>query len=153
MKAYRIVLIIIMLAYLIIPGIAVAATYDNIYASLKSPGHSGETLDKCGGSESEQIRQDIKQKLAAGQTKEQIIDYYVGIYGEEILAVPTKKGFNLTAWVIPPLAALTGIVLVYFALSGWVRNHGGRKQALHTSGTYVDPVDEERLKEEIRKYL
>jgi len=153
MKRLPIMLVAVMLILIILPGWAGAAPHNEIYASLKSPGHSGETLDKCNGSESEQLRQEIRQKLAAGQSKEEIIAYYVGIYGEEILAVPTKKGFDLTAWIVPPLAVIGGIILVYLVLSRWVRNHKARGAAVNTTGPGIDAVDEERLNEEIRKYL
>ncbi|MBI3091474.1 MAG: cytochrome c-type biogenesis protein CcmH [Candidatus Tectomicrobia bacterium] len=49
----------------------------------------------------------ITEKLAAGQTKEQIIAYFVDQYGAKILAAPPKRGFDLTAWVTP-FAVLVG---------------------------------------------
>ncbi len=39
-----------------------------------------------------------------GWDKDKIRDYYVNIYGEEILTAPEKSGFSLTAWVLPFVA-------------------------------------------------
>ena len=44
-------------------------------------------------------------------------------YGETLLAAPTKKGFNLTAWVTPFLAILVGGCLVVLTLIRWTKRH------------------------------
>ncbi len=68
-----------------------------------------------------QMRQVIRQKLAAGETREQIIQYFVDRYGESILLEPPKRGFNLVAWRGPFLAVLVGAIGVYFLLRSWTR--------------------------------
>lgn len=154
MKSMRTVLIICLLTLLVTPGQVWAGDdYDEIINSLMCPAclSHGEILANGVDGGAEQAKEDIKQRLAAGQTKEEIINAYVSMYGEQILAVPTKSGFNLLAWVIPPMAAAGGIGLVYFAISRWVRNHSVRPEP--KAGPAVDAVDEERLQEEMRKYL
>jgi cytochrome c-type biogenesis protein CcmH len=51
----------------------------------------------------EQMRQVVRAKLAAGESREQILAYFVDRYGEEVLIDPPKRGFNLFIWVVPPL--------------------------------------------------
>ncbi|MBI2853161.1 MAG: cytochrome c-type biogenesis protein CcmH [Chloroflexi bacterium] len=63
----------------------------------------------------------IDQKLAQGQTQEQIIQFFVNDYGEQVLASPPKRGFNLTAWIAPFAAILLGGVVIFFAIRKWVR--------------------------------
>lgn len=155
MKAVRTALLVFSLTFLSLPGQAWAALYNDIQASLICPACLDDrmTVAACNDSTAEQARQDIQQKLAAGQTKEQIIAGYVAQYGDIILAVPPKKGFNLLAWVMPIVATIGGTVLVYFAVTRWAKNHSGRKPAVDSTGPAIDSADEERLKEEIRKYL
>lgn len=155
MQPVRTALLVFMLTIFVLPGQAWAALYNDIQASLICPACLDDrmTVAACNDSTAEQARQDIQQKLAAGQTKEQIIAGYVAQYGEIILAIPPKKGFNLLAWVMPVVATIGGTVLVYFAVAGWAKNHSGRKPAVGLNGPAVDSADEERLKEEIRKYL
>ena len=69
----------------------------------------------------------IKEMLAQGQSKEQIIDYFVSRYGEQVLASPPKEGFNIVVWVLPFVAILVGGGVVYLALRRWVRR-GERHQ-------------------------
>jgi cytochrome c-type biogenesis protein CcmH len=143
-----------MVGLVLFPGQASAALYDEIQESLICPACLDDrmTVAACNDSTAEQTRQDIQQRLASGQTKEQIIEAYVQQYGETILAVPRKSGFNLVAWVIPPVAVLGGTALVYYAVTGWVRN-SGNKRLKNLRKLVIDDIDEERLNDEMKKYL
>ncbi|MSQ15236.1 MAG: cytochrome c-type biogenesis protein CcmH [Dehalococcoidia bacterium] len=60
-----------------------------------------------------QMRATIREKLAAGESKESIIRYFVDRYGEEVLLNPPKDGFTTLVWLVPPaLILLLGAVLV-----------------------------------------
>lgn len=50
---------------------------------------------------SDEVRTDIRQQLAAGATRQEILDSYVAKYGEKILAKPTTEGFNALAYFLP----------------------------------------------------
>ena len=57
----------------------------------------------------------IKELAAEGKSKEEIVDHFVGIYGERILAVPVARGFNLMVWVAPFIVLGLGtLVLVNY---------------------------------------
>ncbi len=62
----------------------------------------------------------IGQKLAQGQSEKEIIQSFVDQYGEQVLAAPPKRGFNLVAWVLPFVAILGGGGVIYIALKKWV---------------------------------
>ncbi|MCI0647963.1 MAG: cytochrome c-type biogenesis protein CcmH [Chloroflexi bacterium] len=68
-----------------------------------------------------QMRGVIRQKLEAGETREQISQYFVDRYGESILLEPPKRGFNLVAWRGPFLAVLVGAISLYLLLRSWTR--------------------------------
>ncbi len=148
----RIALMVALLSFLILPGQAWAAPQDEIYASLKSPTCTTDTLDKCQGEVAQKMRQEIQQKLSAGETKEQIIAYYVAQYGEGIRAVPKKQGFDLVAWVIPIVAVIGGGALIYLAVNRWTKNNAAKKK-VKTKKRPVDAVDNKRIKDEINRYL
>lgn len=54
-----------------------------------------------------------------GKTAEQALELFAADYGERVLAAPTKRGFNLTAWVLPFVALGIGAGVLAFALRGW----------------------------------
>ena len=90
-----------------------------------------------------QMRQIIRERLAAGETPEQVRQYFVQRYGEWILLAPPKEGFNLLVWVVPFVGLGAGLVLVVIVLRRWSRNHAA------VSATPVDPAMRERIRREM----
>jgi cytochrome c-type biogenesis protein CcmH len=80
---------------------------------------------ECGAAD--RIKTQVLEKLNIGQSKEEIIGYFVSRYGEKILSAPTKKGFNLTAWILPFFAIVSGGGVVYFTLRRWYAVGGERE--------------------------
>ena len=64
-----------------------------------------------------QITDEVANMIAKGYSKDQIIRNFQDKHGEKILAAPTKKGFNLTAWIIPFLALILGGGGIYLFLT------------------------------------
>jgi cytochrome c-type biogenesis protein CcmH len=94
-----------------------------------------------------QVRQDIRARLGAGQTREQILDAYVNQYGKRILAEPEMKGFGALAIAIPAvLLALTGLGLAVVVRRFARERPAGPRPALET----VPPALVERLDTELR---
>ena len=65
----------------------------------------------------QKVKAQIARLLSEGKTKEEILDMYVAIYGEQILARPRAQGFNLLAYIIPPTILLIGGLLVIYFVS------------------------------------
>lgn len=94
----------------------------------------------------------IEQKLAQGQSEEEIIQFFVAQYGEQVLASPPKRGFNLVAWVLPFAAILGGGGVIYIALKAWVRR--GR-QSQTSAIAEAEEGDEEyrrQLEQELEEF-
>ena len=80
----------------------------------------GKVLDVCEMESARQMRAQIKEMIDQGQDRDQIINYFVGRYGEKVLATPPKKGFNLTAWITPFVVIAIGAGIVYLLTTKWV---------------------------------
>ncbi|MBI4330079.1 MAG: cytochrome c-type biogenesis protein CcmH [Chloroflexi bacterium] len=85
----------------------------------------------------------VKKQVAQGKSGEQIIQAFVQVYGEKVLAEPPKKGFNLTAWIAPFAGLLVGALLVLIVLRAWV-TRGREVATVSESGPAA--VDEEYLR-------
>ena len=59
------------------------------------------------------MEKSIKELVSQDMNKEEILDHFVNIYGERILAVPIAKGFNLMAWIAPILILILGCIILY----------------------------------------
>ena len=79
-----------------------------------------ETIDQAQVEISFQMRAIIREMLAEGKSREQVLDYFVDRYGADILAAPPKSGSNLVAWILPIVgiaAGLGGVLLVIRAMT------------------------------------
>ena len=65
--------------------------WQDVAGDLMSSACPGRTLLNCTSSQAEQWRELIRQKLLQGESKEQILQYFVDIGGEGILAAPPKR--------------------------------------------------------------
>jgi len=88
----------------------------------------GKVLESCICQYSDQYRMDIAMKLKEGLTKDMVIQTYVDRYGEKALSAPTKKGFNLTAWITPFFAIMVGGFGIRRVVSRWVSLRKGEKR-------------------------
>ena len=92
----------------------------------------------------------IEQEIAGGQSESQIVQSFVDQYGEQVLASPPKRGFNLVAWVTPFVAILVGGVVVYIALKKWARR--GRYSPVSTVAEAGDEDYKRQLDKELEEY-
>ena len=68
-----------------------------------------------------QMRGVIRERLAAGETPEQVKAYFVDKYGLWILLSPPRQGFNLLVWVVPFVGLGLGLILVLIVVRRWSR--------------------------------
>jgi len=76
-------------------------------------------LDVCGTQACAQWRDLIRLKLAQGWTDGQIKQYFVDQYGDRVLATPPARGLNWLVYIIPPVAILAGVYILYRAFQAW----------------------------------
>jgi cytochrome c-type biogenesis protein CcmH len=128
-------------------------TVDEVASELISQCGSGMVLadHDCGVARS--MKASIQRQIDAGNTKEEILDHFVSIYGEQVLATPRKSGFSLTAWVAPFLAVAAGGIVVSALIWTWARRRPASAEAA-ASPFPVEDLDlyEERVDEELRSW-
>jgi cytochrome c-type biogenesis protein CcmH len=56
----------------------------------------------------DQIRTEVRQMLASGMTRDQILQKYVAEYGQRILSKPPARGFNSLVYFLPVLFLIAG---------------------------------------------
>ena len=75
-----------------------------------------ETIDQAQVEISFQMRAVVRELLAEGRTRDEVLDYFVDRYGADILAAPPKSGSNLVAWILPIVGVAAGLVGVFFVI-------------------------------------
>jgi cytochrome c-type biogenesis protein CcmH len=72
-------------------------------------GCSHQTVAECTCDTAEAIRSRVAGQLDSGLTPAQVIDAWVAERGEQILAIPPRRGFNLVGWIMPFVVVLTAL--------------------------------------------
>jgi cytochrome c-type biogenesis protein CcmH len=109
-------------------------------------------LDVCPTQACIQWRATIHDKLAAGWTDQQILDYFSAQYGERVLARPTTHGINVLVWVIPPLLLLAGAAVLWRVLRQMRPPAAAAAAGAPEPGTGGDEYSD-RLEQELRKRI
>jgi cytochrome c-type biogenesis protein CcmH len=94
-----------------------------IASKLRCPVCQNESVADSQSELSAQIRTVIRDKLAGGETEDQIVGYFVSRYGEWILLEPPRQGVLWFVWLAPVVALLGGAALVIAYLRRSVRPH------------------------------
>jgi cytochrome c-type biogenesis protein CcmH len=92
-----------------------------------------------------QMRAIIRERLASGQTPDQITAYFVDKYGPWILLAPPRRGFSLLVWVVPFVGLGGGLLLVALLVTRWSRRPRAAAGPAH-------PLDE-AMRQRIRREL
>lgn len=91
--------------------------------SLMCPVCPSETIDQSQTQLAKQMRDIVREKLAAGESREEILRFFEDRYGTSVLAEPPRSGFNLLVWVAPPVALAAGGLVLAVALRAMRRSH------------------------------
>jgi cytochrome c-type biogenesis protein CcmH len=88
---------------------------------LQCPICSGASVADSPSDLAGQMRNVIRTKLQAGETDQQIIDYFVERYGDGVLIEPPRRGIGLVVWAAPLAMLLIGGVLLWRLAQSWLR--------------------------------
>lgn len=134
------------------------ARFEDVAAGIMSPACPGKLLLDCPSGEGAQLRELVRRKIHAGETKAQIIQYFVDVYGVEVLPQPPAEGFFLTAWLLPFAGVLAGLGVFGVLVWSWSRKGGGEALAGAVPVSQVeaqaggDAKLENRLKRELDEW-
>lgn len=143
---------------LVVAGAAPRSLEDEareIAAQLRCPVCQNLSVADSPSELANQMRGVIRDKLQAGESREQIEAYFVEKYGEWVLLAPMKRGFNLVAWVLPFVGVVAGAFVVMVVVRRWTGGGGGVEVAPAEAGPPPDPEDaryRERLRHELDEF-
>ena len=111
-----------------------------ISRQIRCPVCQGESIDDSNAPISRDLRIIIRERLTAGDSDEQVIDFVVARYGEFVLFNPRASGSNLILWLAGPamLVVAGGIAVAAF-----------RRKAVPEAGLTAE--EEARLKEILKQ--
>lgn len=104
-------------------------------------------LDVCPTKACAQWRELIREKIALGWSEAEIKKFFAEQYGEQVLAVPSRKGLNWAVYIIPPLVLIGGILVTINIVK---KSHRSADPAA-TKAEVISPSTAENLLDKIEK--
>ena len=86
----------------------------DISEGLRCPVCQNESIDESNAPISHELRVLLRERLVAGDTDQQVVDFLVARFGEFILLEPDTRGVNMILWTAAP------VLLLLALLVGWV---------------------------------
>lgn len=79
---------------------------------LRCPVCQGENLYDSRSELAVEMRAIIRERLAAGDSDHEIVEYFVARYGDYVRLEPARTGGQLLIWFLPVLVGVPGLALV-----------------------------------------
>jgi len=100
---------------------------------LRCPDCEGLSVADSSTSSARAIRADLRRRLVAGESEEDVRRAYVDRYGESILLKPEGSGLGVLVWGLPVVVLVGGAGGLALALARWRREP-------HLQSTAADEV-------------
>ena len=105
------------------------------------------TLDQSDAPVANRMKAYIRDRIAAGDSEQQIKDALVAQFGPGVLAKPPSGGFGLLAWLLPLGVLGVGAVVVAVLVRAW-----SRRRPPASAAEPLDPALEQRVDEELARF-
>lgn len=115
----------------------------------------GTPLSISQSPQAEREREFIRDLIARGRTKAQIKDALVGQFGEEVLAEPPRRGFDLAVWLVPGALLLAALAALAVTVPRWRRSGrppGGTGAPPAADEPPLAEADARRLSDDLARY-
>lgn len=143
--------------------VVVALTLASAPCALAAPANFNEVeaalmCDTCNvplniaeSTRADQQRDQIKRLIAAGKSKQEILDIFVAEYGPSVLADPSKGGGSIAIWAVPLAILLAAAASIAVLLPRWRRRRRDAPEA-SAPGRALSDEDDERLRRDLARY-
>jgi cytochrome c-type biogenesis protein CcmH len=106
------------------------------------------TLDQSNAPVAERMKTIIRERIAAGDSEQEIKDALVAQFGRGVLAEPPAGGFGLLAWLLPLVALVGGAIAVALLVRAWSR----RIPQAEPDAERLDPELERLVDDELARF-
>lgn len=99
-----------------------------------------ESIDESNADLARDLRLLVRERLVAGDSDEEVVDFVVARYGEYVLLNPLASGSNMVLWLAGPIMLILGGLLG----AVYIRGRAGAKDAGEAG---LSEAEEARLRE------
>jgi cytochrome c-type biogenesis protein CcmH len=122
-------------------------------SQLKCPVCQSESVADSPALIAQQMRGVIRQQLQSGRSEQQVLQYFIDTYGEQIAWSPPWQGFTLLAWLVPIALVLVGAAFLFFTLREWRAIAPAHAEEDGKMLAYVGDPELERYRKQLEEEL
>jgi cytochrome c-type biogenesis protein CcmH len=122
---------------------ALEARARELSAELRCMVCQNQSIDDSDAPLAKDLRVLVRERLVAGDTNREVIDYLVSRYGEFVLLKPRFAWHTMVLWAAGPLALIAGLIAIFLTLR---RRNAQAGQVSHAPQTKLSGDEEQRLK-------
>ena len=89
-----------------------------------------ESIDDSNASLAKDLRILVRERLVAGDSDDEVLNFIVDRYGEFALLKPRSDGFNLILWLSGPLMLLIALIISFSFIKSNYNSKGGSTAVL-----------------------
>jgi cytochrome c-type biogenesis protein CcmH len=121
-----------------------------IARELQCPVCQGLSVADSPSELAKQMRQTIRAKLEAGETRDAITRYFAERYGEGILLAPPREGFTGLVWVVPYVGVIAAVAFLVVKVRRASVEAAPEDRPISPPSPYLEAVDAtlERIRDE-----
>jgi len=93
-------------------GAALESLTEKVSSLMRCPVCQGLSVNDSPTPLASAMKNEVRDMLAAGYSRDQVLEYFEQSYGEFIRLAPHARGFNLTVWLAPLALLAVGIALI-----------------------------------------
>lgn len=93
----------------VLPDPAMEARARDISQGLRCLVCRNENIDELNATLAKDLRLLVRERLVAGDTNDEVVDYVVDRYGEFVLLKPTMNGANKVLWIAGPVMLILAL--------------------------------------------
>jgi cytochrome c-type biogenesis protein CcmH len=91
----------------------------DVASTIRCPACRGQSAAGSDAASAQAIRREIAERIADGETDDEIRAYFASTQGEEILLTPPRSGVGALVWIIPVAALVAGAAGLAVAFRRW----------------------------------
>ncbi|MEZ5786793.1 MAG: cytochrome c-type biogenesis protein [Xanthobacteraceae bacterium] len=125
----------------VLPDPKLEARARDISQELRCMVCQNQSIDDSNAPLARDLRLLVRERLKAGDSNREVVDYLVGRYGEFVLLRPRFNWHTFALWIAPALLLLAGAIGVFVSL------HRRSNRPALAAAPPLSPAEEERLAE------
>ncbi len=91
----------------------------NIESTLRCPQCSSQSVANSDTPSSQGVKVVVRERVAAGDSDEQIRDFVAAQFGREVLLYPSGRGFGAVVWAVPVVAGIVALAALVLRFRDW----------------------------------